>query len=132
MSTRNVKQIEADIAKLKAELTDVKDSEAMRDSAVHILKNLGWTREKGQWVRPSKPNMNFIDFDDKPKAIKVGDFVILHNLQNIYLLVRSVQGNRVIASRIIRKQHFGVVCEPTSYSYQLMGLTKVTYDEINL
>lgn len=132
MSTRNVKQIEADIAKLKAELADVKDSEAMRTSAVHILKNLGWTREKGQWVCPSKPNMNFIDFDDKPKAIRVGDFVRHDGYQSLYLLVRSVQGNSVVVSRILKKQHFGVVCEPTSYSRPLMGLTKVSYNEINL
>ncbi|UKH49699.1 hypothetical protein [Rahnella phage Sarma103] len=132
MSTRNVKQIEADIAKLKAELADVKDSEAMRDSAVHILKNLGWTREKGGWVRPSKPNMAFIDFDDKPKAIKVGDFVRQDGYLHLYHLVRSIQGNSVVVSRILKKQHFGVVCEPASYSRPLMGLTKVTYDEINL
>lgn len=41
---RNIKTIEADISKLQAELADVKDHEDMRDSAVHILKNLGWTR----------------------------------------------------------------------------------------
>ena len=132
MSTRNVKQIEADIAKLKAELADVKDNEAMRDSAVHILKNLGWTREKGQWVRPSKPNMAFIDFDDKPKAIKVGDFVRHDDYQNLYLLIRSVHGNDVFVSRILKKQHLGVVCEPTSYPRPLIGLTKVTYAEIKL
>ena len=134
MSTRNVKQIEADIAKLKAELADVKDSEAMRDSAVHILKNLGWTREKGQWNRPSKPNMNFIDFDDKPKALKVGDFVKVCVAGKIeYLLVREVEVNNiVVVSYIIKKHHYGVVCAPAAYRRPSIGLTKVTHEEINL
>lgn len=139
MSTRNVKQIEADIAKLKAELADVKDSEAMRDSAVHILKSLGWTREKGQWTRPSKPNMNFIDFYDKPKALKAGDFVkdegsvTPFGFKHGYLLVRSAHGDAVHVQRIVRKQWNGVVCGTEGvYLRTSKGLTKVTYDEINL
>ncbi|QXV76824.1 hypothetical protein bas68_0029 [Escherichia phage CarlSpitteler] len=47
MRNRNV--IEAEIAKLEAELADVKEYECARDSAVHILKNLGWTRVRGKW-----------------------------------------------------------------------------------
>lgn len=137
MSTRNVKQIEADIAKLKAELADVKDNESMRDSAVHTLKNLGWTREKGQWVRPSKPNMNFIDFDDKPKAFKAGDFAryvgFCFGDKDTYLIVRAVNGNTVHVQRIVRKQWNGVVCGTEGvYMRPSKGLTKVTYDEINL
>lgn len=54
---RDPKVIQAEIAKLEAELEDVKYHEIKTRSAVHILKSLGWT-----WTRQTgwkKPKMDF-------------------------------------------------------------------------
>lgn len=53
---RTINQIQSEIAKLEAEMADVKEVDLAQKEAVHILKNLGWTREKSQWIKPkAKP-----------------------------------------------------------------------------
>lgn len=56
---RDIKLIQAEIAKLEAELEDVKYHEAKTRSAVHILKNLGWTwtRQTGWKKLLTKPEV---------------------------------------------------------------------------
>lgn len=49
---RNIDVIKADISKLNAELADANEACSAQTSAVHILNNLGWKREKGTWVKP--------------------------------------------------------------------------------
>lgn len=50
---RDIKLIQSDIAKLQAELEDAKVHGAKRDSAVHILENLGWTHSaRYGWKKP--------------------------------------------------------------------------------
>ncbi|WMX18729.1 hypothetical protein YpEc11_17 [Yersinia phage vB_YpEc11] len=49
---RTINQIQSEIAKLRAEMADVKEVELSKNDAIHILKNLGWTRERGHWVKP--------------------------------------------------------------------------------
>lgn len=52
---RKPEEISADIEKLTKELAEAKTYEAKRDSAVHILENLGWTHSghKG-WQKPAQ------------------------------------------------------------------------------
>lgn len=56
---RDVKLIQADIAKLQAELEDAKVYGAKRDSAVHILENLGWSYncKLNKWKKPAEPSV---------------------------------------------------------------------------
>lgn len=97
---RNIKTIEADIAKLQAELADVKDHESMRDSAVHILKNLGWTRVRGKWVKPAQVNTKLFD-KDTMTHIKAGDFCSSTETSSLWY-VRKVAGNICWCSRVSR------------------------------
>lgn len=103
---RNHNVIEAEIAKLEAELEDVKEYECARDSAVHILKNLGWTRVRGQWVKP-KPKMEAFDAD-MHTHIKQGDFCISNSNADIWY-VRKVEGTYVFASKVTRIGPMGTV-----------------------
>ncbi|AJF40511.1 hypothetical protein P694_31 [Escherichia phage P694] len=98
MRNRNV--IEAEISKLQAELADVKEYECARDSAVHILKNLGWTRSRGQWVKPAKANTKLFD-KDTMTHIKAGDFCASTETSSLWY-VRTVAGNICWCSRVSR------------------------------
>lgn len=98
MRNRNV--IEAEISKLQAELSDVKEYECARDSAVHILKNLGWTRSRGQWVKPAKANTKLFDKDTMTN-IKAGDFCTYGETSSLWY-VRTVSGNICWCSRVSR------------------------------
>ncbi|WAK44917.1 hypothetical protein pEaSNUABM57_00035 [Erwinia phage pEa_SNUABM_57] len=102
---RNIKTIEADISKLQAELADAKDHESMRDSAVHILKNLGWTRVRGQWVKPRTANTKVFD-KDTMTHIKAGDFCSSSETSSLWY-VRKVVGNICWCSRVTRIAPFG-------------------------
>lgn len=99
MRNRNV--IEAEIAKLEAELADVKEHECARDSAVHILKNLGWTRKYGKWVQPvNRPDLKVFD-KDTTTHIKAGDFCASTETSSLWY-VRTVAGNICWCSRVSR------------------------------
>ena len=105
---RNIKNIEADIAKLQAELADVKEEEAMRNHAVHILKNLGWTRLKGKWCPPLPSRRAPKVFDPTTMThIKEGDFV-QSALTSDILYVRKVNSpDRIECSRVLKIQPHG-------------------------
>lgn len=109
MRNRNV--IEAEIAKLEAELADVKEYECARDSAVHILKNLGWTRKYGKWVKPVAKfgSVGMQTFAaDKMTHIKVGDFCTSTSNADIWY-VRKVEGTDIWCSRVTRIDAMGTV-----------------------
>ncbi len=113
---RNIKTIEADISKLQAELADVKDHESMRDSAVHILKNLGWTRRYGKWVQPvNRPDLKVFDKDTMTN-IKAGDFCSSTETSSLWY-VRKVVDNICWCSRVNRIAPFG-----TSVSNNNVGI----------
>lgn len=110
---RNIKTIEADISKLQAELADVKDHESMRGSAVHILKNLGWTRSKGQWV---KPQSKLMEFDkDTMTHIKEGDFVTMKAGIGDIWYVRTMKGTTCMLSRVTRITPYGTSAGMLTY-----------------
>lgn len=72
---RDIKTIEADISKLQAELEDAKAYDSMRTSAVHILKNLGWTwTRKHGWKRPATIKGSVFNASTMTH-IKAGDYV---------------------------------------------------------
>lgn len=99
MRNRNV--IEAEISKLQAELAYVKEYECARDSAVHILKNLGWTRKYGKWVQPvNRPDLKVFD-KDTMTHIKAGDFCTSTVTSSLWY-VRKVAGNICWCSRVSR------------------------------
>ena len=109
---RNVKTIEAQIVKLQAELADVKEEESMRSSAVHVLKNLGWTRRNGKWCAPQFKEKKWnpdLDVGHRilVEHIKVGDFV-QSALTSDILYVRKVNTpSDIECSRVIRIQPHG-------------------------
>lgn len=90
---RDIKVIEAEISKLQAELEDAKSHEHMRTSAVHILKNLGWTFDKKSgWKKPFTFKSTPFDADTMTH-IKAGDWVKYDTgLTGGYGYVRSVSG----------------------------------------
>ena len=96
---RDPKVIQAEIAKLEAELEDVKFHEAKTSSAVHILKNLGWTwtRQTG-WKKQEVNNLSHKVFDnDTMTHIKAGDWVKI-NMEVVDNCIRSVSGKFVKVS----------------------------------
>ena len=117
---RKPEEIRADIDKLVKELEDVKNYENKRSAAVHILTNLGWTHSplKG-WQKP-EPKRDWKEFDkDSMTHVKAGDWVLIDALVPTLggqikcgCFVRSVTGNRVVASPIIGKSYRGAhVCD---------------------
>lgn len=105
---RDIKVIEAEISKLQAELEDAKSHEHMRTSAVHILKNLGWTfSRRDGWMRP-KPIAK--EFDSSTMThIKVGDLVTHRDIIGLFV-VRAVHGNMVIVDKVIKVFTVGEAC----------------------
>lgn len=99
---RDVKVIEAEIAKLKAELEDVKSYEHKRTSAVHILKNLGWTfSKKNGWRKPITIEPTPFDADTMTH-VKAGDWVYVTTpIYTGYAYVRKVHGKVITISRVI-------------------------------
>lgn len=104
---RDIKVIEADIAKLQAELADAKDHQSMRDAAVHILKNLGWTYDRG-WKKPTTVHKVFNQ--NTMTHVKAGDWVMYDSgLVGGYGYVRSVADNRVRISPVERVNSRGAI-----------------------
>ena len=70
---RDIKVIEAEIAKLQAEATDVRMDISKKNAAVSILGNIGWTwSAKEGWKKPTpKPDVKLKDFK---ATVKAGDF----------------------------------------------------------
>ncbi|QHI00760.1 hypothetical protein [Escherichia phage vB_EcoP_PHB19] len=130
---RDPKIIQAEIAKLEAELEDVKCHEAKTRSAVHILKNLGWTwtRQTG-WKKPESYKLSHKVFDkDTMTHIKAGDWVKVDTgVVGGYGYVRSVRGHLAQVSFIERIVFDCVIAQESSKMYQADQLRVVPYNEI--
>ena len=130
---RDPKVIQAEIAKLEAELEDVKCHEAKTRSAVHILKNLGWTwtRQTG-WKKPEATKLSHKVFDkDTMTHIKAGDWVKVDTgATGDYGYVRNVSGHIARVSFIERIALGCVVAQESSRMYTTNYLRVVSYDEI--
>ena len=132
---RNVKTIEADIAKLQAELADAKDHDEMRDSAVHILKNLGWKRMKGKWIRPNINPVNgrvmFTEFDrDAMSPFKEGDFVRSKHTGNCFR-VSQVNGVWLVIDEVLAADRLrGVRTKGKLLQSRSTNFTPVSHSEL--
>lgn len=133
---RNVKTIEADIARLQAELADVKDHDAMRDSAVHILKNLGWTRRAGKWQQPieaRRPSMrtSYAEFDrDLMSPFKEGDFVRSKHTGNCFR-VTQVNGVWLVIDEVLAADRLrGVRTKGKLLQSRSTNFTPVSHSEL--
>lgn len=124
---RDPKVIQAEIAKLEAELEDVKYHEIKTRSAVHILKNLGWT-----WTRQTGWKMDFKTFDkDSMTHIKAGDWVKIDTgTTGGYGYVRNVSGNLARVSFVERVTSAGAVVQESSRMYTTNYLKVVSHTEI--
>ncbi|QHJ81892.1 MAG: hypothetical protein [Bacteriophage sp.] len=106
---RTVNQIQADISKLQAELQDVKTIEAKRDSAVHILQNLGWSWTGYNWKKPANIPADVLkvrDYDaefDHP--IKAGDHVL--HTSGDYYYVAAVSGHKITGRKVTKVVYHG-------------------------
>ena len=130
---RDPKVIQAEIAKLEAELEDVKYHEAKTRSAVHILKNLGWTwtRQTG-WKKPEVNKLSHKVFDkDTMTNIKAGDWVKVDTgVVGGYGYVRSVSGKYAQVSYINGVNPQGAIVAYKTDMINIGFLTVVSYAEI--
>lgn len=133
ITMRDPKVIQAEIAKLESELEDVKFHEAKTRSAVHILKNLGWTwtRQTG-WKKPEVNEMNHKVFDkDTMTNIKAGDWVKVGiGLVIGYGYVRSMSDNYARVSYITGVTPRGAIVADKTNMIHTGFLTVVSYEEI--
>lgn len=126
---RTVAQIQQDIAKLQAELEDVKVHEHKHNSAVSILENLGWTHSrKGGWKKP-EPKRDYKEFDkDTMSPYKQGDYLYSCGA---YYRVADVRGNTVRGQRVLGAGPLGCWCSPSLVSIPLTPRTRaVTHAEV--
>lgn len=130
---RDPKVIQAEIAKLEAELEDVKYHEAKTRSAVRILKNLGWTwtRQTG-WKKPEVYKLSHKVFDkDTMTHIKAGDWVkIDKGVGGGYAYVRSAGNRYAQVSYIINATPRGAIVADRLHTTPTSLLTVVSYEEI--
>lgn len=130
---RDPKVIQAEIAKLEAELEDVKFHEAKTRSAVHILKNLGWTwtRQTG-WKKPEVNKLSYKVFDkDTMTHIKAGDWVKVDmGVVSWYGYVRSVSDRYAQVSYITGVTPRDAIVTDSTCPLHTKFLTVVSYEEI--
>ncbi|WGL32420.1 hypothetical protein [Escherichia phage PGX1] len=131
---RDPKVIQAEIAKLEAELEDVKYHEAKTRSAVHILKNLGWTwtRQTG-WKKQEVNKLSHKVFDkDTMTHIKAGDWVKVDMGVTlvVYGYVRSVSGKYAQVSYITSVTPRGAIVADKTNTIHTGFLAVVSYEEI--
>ena len=133
ITMRDPKVIQAEIAKLEAELEDVKYHEAKTRSAVHILKNLGWTwtRQTG-WKKPEVNKLSHKVFDkDTMTHIKAGDWVKGDmGVVGGYGYVRSVSDRYAQVSYITNVTPRGAIVADKIHTIHTGFLTVVSYEEI--
>lgn len=126
---RTVAQIQQDIAKLQAELEDVKVHEHKHNSAVSILENLGWTHSrKGGWKK-SEPKRDYKEFDkDTMSPYKSGDYLYSHGA---YYRVADVHGKTVRGQRVLVVGPICCWCSPTLVTIPINPLTRaVKHEEV--
>lgn len=95
--------IEAEIAKLQAELEDVKAHESKVIAAAHILTNLGWTwTRKDGWKKPVAPIKPTVFDKDTMTHIKKGDFCLYAKgtVLEGFVMVREVDGAECTVSYV--------------------------------
>ena len=130
---RDPKVIQAEIAKLEAELEDVKYHEAKTRSAVHILKNLGWTwtRQTG-WKKPEVSKLSHKEFDkDTMTHIKAGDWVKIDmGVVGGYGYVRSVSDRYAQVSYITNVTPIGAGVAKKIHTIHISFLTVASHEEI--
>ncbi|UCS82763.1 hypothetical protein vBYenPRambo_020 [Yersinia phage vB_YenP_Rambo] len=130
---RDIKVIEAEIAKLQAELEDTKAYDVKVRAASHILENLGWTwSRKTGWKKPEKPEITYKYFDkDLMTHIKAGDWVKYDGGEiGGYAYVRSVSGNRAVIS-MVQGVRFNKAYVPEFYrTVPVSTLKVVSYDQM--
>lgn len=124
---RDIKVIEADIAKLQAELADAKDHQSMRDAAVHILKNLGWTYNRG-WKKPSV-RANIFDANTMTH-IKAGDWVKHSGFMGGYAYVRRVRGTYVDISMVRFVTPRGASVDDRTIMVHCSQLKVISHEEV--
>lgn len=133
ITMRDPKVIRAEIAKLEAELEDVKYHEAKTRSAVHILKNLGWTwtRQAG-WKKPEVYKLSHKVFDKNTMThIKAGDWVkVDKGAGGGYAYVRSVSNSYAQVSYITNVTTRGAIVADRLHTIHTGYLTVVSYEEI--
>lgn len=120
---RDIKLIQADIAKLQAELEDAKVYGAKRDAAVHILENLGWTHSaRYGWKKPiPKPEVKAREYK---APVVAGAFATYDNKVlggNVY--VRSVGEKTASASWIRGFAPSGALIENATFDVLVSELT---------
>ena len=127
---RDPKVIQAEIAKLEGELADVLAHESMTRSAVHILKNLGWTwTRKGGWKKP-EPRHTVFD-KDIMTHIKAGDWVKHDSgLTGGYAYVRKVSGSSVHISYVTGVTPMGAIVTECVTLVEAKHLRVVSHEEI--
>lgn len=125
---RDIKVIEADIAKLQAELQDAKDHQSMRDAAVHILKNLGWTYNRG-WQKPK--DIHKVFNKGTMTHIKAGDWVKYDTaIVGGYAYVRKVTGVYAIISMVRMVTPLGASVDERTCTVPVSTLKVVSHAEI--
>ncbi|QMP81594.1 hypothetical protein [Aeromonas phage PZL-Ah1] len=95
--------IESEIAKLQAELEDVKAHESKVIAASHILTNLGWTwTRKDGWKKPVAPIKPTVFDKDTMTHIKKGDFCLYAKgtVLEGFVMVREVNGAECTVSYV--------------------------------
>lgn len=129
---RDPKVIQAEIAKLQGELEDSLAHENMQRSAVHILKNIGWTwSKKTGWKKPTI-GQSFKKFDkDSMTHIKAGDWVKIDTGRvGGYGYVRSVSGTTARVSTIDRVFLGGAVVKESTSLFNTKDLKVVSHMDI--
>lgn len=127
---RDPKVIQAEISKLEAELEDVMAHEAMTRSAVHILKNLGWTWTRGRgWKKPDPVHKVFDK--DTMTHIKAGDWVKHDSgLTGGYAYVRKAHGPSAQISYVTGVTPMGAMVTERITLVSTKDLKVVSHDEI--
>lgn len=122
---RDIKLIQADIAKLQAELEDAKVYGAKRDAAVHILENLGWTHSaRYGWKKPiPKPEVKAREYKSPvvAGAFATYDHKILGG--NVYVRSVNVSSGTAQVSWVRGVANAGAMIEQTSFAVRIDELT---------
>lgn len=122
---RPISEIRADIDKLVKELDEVKAHDAKRNSAVHILSNLGWTHTpKDGW---KKPEAAAVKFDEYKPEWGDGDFVLQNG--QFFRVFRST-GLHLTVQQVMRVSALGVTVSPYFKTLDARSVQRVSIDKV--
>ncbi|SOO46605.1 Phage protein [Yersinia phage fPS-53] len=132
---RTINQIQSEIAKLEAEMADVKEVESSQKEAVHILKNLGWKRENGTWIKPKAKSRSAYgghkvrDYSDMVRdafsEIRSGDKVERRGYIGKWYVRQVLPHNSVLLSRINAHRLLGDIIEANTVAVHLNELNRI-------